>query len=645
MKKVSRAISILLLAVMVVGVLSACSLFGVNASKYRSETAFTVGKQSVSIGKVIDTFNNYYNSYYSYVSQGYFTADSLFSMAMSSLYTQYMKLDAYVDAHQAVNSSYNGEYKYGEYLTEDELAYVAEYVTYLIFTNYDSAVEDEINKNYTLEDAEEEDTSRDFTEYVDLGSAKTYSAYERAQLFVNDEMSEYFDDYYRTNSSTRVVSPSKYLNSLEAKANDYCERLTEYKDIEDATEQSTFKANFRTEFAAWQQKVQKRYNSSIETSYGITFDEFFKNQVEDAIVSMLVSLYDNSVAAATENYEGLAAALSTLKTNAVNDRAAQKAQFAIKENFVSTVEGLSDGTYIYDVPAGYEYIFVKNILVPFSDEQKTELSNLEKQLGSTDSDAYKTYREKLAASIVADDFLTDKDADGNYGKVKNLFKYENDKLVINSEGELSNYFNADGTVKAIEGKTKDETIVELMKRFNTDTAQHTAAYDYVVRTNAPSDYTAQWVSEFVDAAEEAKTHGVGGYGIAVSSYGVHIVYYVKDVTAVTFNFEAIDLGTNPDLSSDSVKAKLDTFLASCLKDTASAEYKLFTAYYSNQASSLKETAVEELEESYYNTVDEDGNIKAEGKIKFTDEFKSFLEDQGLTFDYTASIAHEHEDHE
>lgn len=642
MKKLSRAISILLLAVMVAGVLSACSLFGINASKYRSETAFTVGKQSVSIGKVIDTFNNYYNSYYSYVSQGYFTADSLFSMAMSSLYTQYMKLDAYVDANQAVNSNYKGGYKYGEYLTEDELAYIAEYVTYLIFTNYDSAVEDEINKNYTLEDAEEADTSRDFTEHVDLGGATTYSAYERAQLFVNEDMTEYFDDYYRTTGSTRIENPSKYLSSLEAKANDYCERLTEYKDIEDATEQSTFKANFRTEFAAWQQKVQKRYNSSIETSYGITFDEFFKNQVEDAIVSMLVSLYDNSVAAATENYEGLAAALSTLKTNAANDRAAQKAQFAIKENFTTVVEGLSDGTYIYDVPAGYEYIFVKNILVPFSDEQKTELSNLEKQLGTTDCDEYKAYREQLAASIVADDFLTDKDADGNYGKVENLFKYESNKLVVNPDGELGNYFKADGTVTAMANKSKDETVVELMKRFNTDTAQHTAAYDYVVRINAPADYTAQWVTEFVDAAEDAKAVGENGYGICVSTYGVHIVYYVKDVTATVFNFESADIGSTPDLTSDSVKATLDTFLAKCLADTASAEYKLFTAYYSNQATSLKETAVEELEEAYFNTVDDDGNIEHEGKISFTDEFKSFLDDQGLTFDYTASIAHEHE---
>lgn len=622
MKKASRVISILLLAVLVLGVLSGCALVGRNAAKYRSATAFTVGQQNVTIGKVIDTFNNYYNQYYSYISQGYVSADNLIEMAMSGLYTQYIKLDAYVSDEANVKQATDGGYAYGRYLTAEQLQYVVSYVKYLIFTNYDSAVEEEIKKTYTLNDKETDDTSRDFTKYDDLGGATSYNAYERNQLFVNEDMTDYFNDYY----AGVDVAKGNSLEMYKYAANDAnaAKRVADYNARIDKTDDEDIEDITVAQYIEWQNKIFKRYNGSIETSYGITIEEFVKNQIEDAIVSSIVSLYNNNVASAIEQGEGLTKALDTLKANAEADAAAQNVEFQIKDNFVSFVESLADGKYVYNIPSNYngQYIFVKNILVPFSDEQKALLSNVEKQLGSSTGDEYKAYREKLAAEIVADNFLGEKDEDGNYPKVENLFKYEGGKLVINPDGDLGTNFKADGSVTAESGSA-DDVVVEYMKKYNTDTAQHTAAYDYVVRTNAPDDYTSSWVSEFVDAANAAKALGVGHYALCVSTYGVHIVYYVKDVAVQTFDFAANRL------------------------NTATAEYKLFKTYYSSESSKLLEAALEELQEQYYDTgkKNTDGKfvVTSQGKITFSKMFESFLSEQGLTFDFKKSIQHEHED--
>ena len=87
-------------------------------------------------------------------------------------------------------------------------------------------------------------------------------------------------------------------------------------------------------------------------------------------------------------------------------------------------------------------------------------------------------------------------------------------------------------------------MIELMKQYNTDTAQHSKVYDYVVRVGeVPDSYTSSWVQEFVDAANVAydlatAAGATGGYyGVAVSTYGVHIVYYSAKVEAQTFDFE------------------------------------------------------------------------------------------------------------
>ena len=204
------------------------------------------------------------------------------------------------------------------------------------------------------------------------------------------------------------------------------------------------------------------------------------------------------------------------------------------------------------------------------------MSNLEKELGTKDNANYKAIRNEFASKIVADDFNSEKDADGNYSKIENVFDLDGDNIVINSAcTELSNYFTADGSVDAKDYASKEEAVIALMKRFNTDTAQHTAQYDYVVRVDeAPADYKHQWVDEFVQATKFAVENG-RDYALAVSDYGVHIIFISGKVQPQVFDFSGKNY-LNP----------------------AAPEYRFFKTYFESQSNLLLEDNLTALKKSY-----------------------------------------------
>ena len=158
MKRATKVLVLLLIAVFLLGVFSGCGLFGRNTDKYRATTAFTVGDEKITIGKLIDTYNNYYNTYYSYITQGYITADYVLELAMDALYTQYMKVDAYKNIEGVPTYTHAGtNFANQEYLSDEEYAFTLRYIKYVIFGGLDSVVESYASADYTLAAEEEED--------------------------------------------------------------------------------------------------------------------------------------------------------------------------------------------------------------------------------------------------------------------------------------------------------------------------------------------------------------------------------------------------------------------------------------------------------------------------------------------------------
>ena len=615
MKKASGIIAILLLVVLAFGVFAGCGLFGKETAKYRQFTAVTVGNQKISVGKVIDTFNNLYNQY----GKSGYSADTLFQAAMSSLYTQYMKVDSYIGESKGNTHAYAdfcGDDGYIKYLTADQAEYAIKYVKYLVFTNFDSAVGQELAKKVTLKDAEKKDTSRDFKTYddIDFTTDKTYTDYLVRKLTVNDDMNEYYEKYYTVDEAltitvNEVLDDYKNEAATKAKLDEYVKRVdtTEDKDATITLEQLT----------AAQDKVVKKYVESIEKAYEITMAEFFKQQVNDIAANLIAQLYDIQAGRSLdgEGFADFSAKLTAAYKDAV---AAKKASYKFDDTFVKDIEGLTDDSDIYTVPDQYKYIFVKNVLVPFNASQKAVLANIGSKLGSTSGQAYKDARLALATQIVADDFTSEKDEDGNYTTTyKDLFEVSGGKITLKAGSEIAN---------AIAGaQATSEEIKTLMTRFNTDTAQHSTYYDYVVRINAPEDYTAKWVPEFVKAAEEAygydsatgNHNAAGSYALCVSDYGVHIVFYTADVTATTLDFSTLE---------------------KCLK-ADSREYAKFKTLYSSEKSELLSKAVAELQKTYFIHKDVNENVVSEAKIEFAPIFKSFLKDQGLTYDTEKAITY------
>lgn len=603
MKKASKVLVLLLVAVLTIGILCGCGAFTKNTEKYRATAAIQVGAETITIGKLIDTFNNYYNSYYSYIQQGYITLDSILDIAIESLYTQYMKLDAYKTTSGVPTFSHANDLGLANanYLDEDELAYAVRYVKYLLFNTLDGIVEDYIEADgYELEDAETEDTSRDFVEYDDFGDSKTYSEYLFNQNLHNDEMDEYVEKYYPNLDGTSL-SVDEYVFASEqagqAKVDELNERLEDDEEI-------TF-----DQLKSWQELALAQYKKNVMYNYKYSVEKLVANQTEEMIISLIIAKYNYSIYNVIDTTD-LQETLATLQSEYEKLKSNQTAKFQINKDFVSYIEDLSDTSYIFDVPEEFadSYIFVKNILIPFSTEQVTILSNLQKQLGSTDNDLYIAKRNEFAAQIVAEDYLSEKDDDGNYAKVENLFILQDGKVVVNPDGALGQYLKADGTVAVMEGKDETQTIVELMKQYNTDVAQHSTIYDYVVRVGeVPASYTSPWVDEFVDAANEAYelANGANGgtYSIGISSYGVHIVYFSAKVTAQTIDFQ------------------------NNLFVTDSAEYRMFTTYFESQSSILSDANLESLKENYYN-----------GKIIKLSGFDKFLKNNGLSFDFAQSIS-------
>lgn len=598
MKKASKILTLILVFVLLAGVFSGCAMFTRNTGRYRALVAVTVGDEEITVGKILDNFNNYYNTYSSYIGQG-ITLDWLLQMTMQSIVTQAMKVDNYTAPDKVQNHAYTEFCHNAQYLTEEEIVYSIRYVKSLTFAALDSSVQTQLAVNRTIKDEEEEDTSRDFTEFDDL-EGRSYSEYTYRKRIFNEDAEEYFEKYYGgIDSIAADAKISEYASgqSINAKVEELNGR------IEKESEKITVE-----EYKTAQDKVVKQYQRTIQNSYNIEFEQFMINQIEDMVASIIAAKYDYEVNKVIDT-TGLNDTINQLKTNLDTNRAAQTAGFALNDNFVDFIEALSDTSYIYNVPEGYNYIFVKNILIPFSAQQSAMLSNLSKDLGGdTENQKYIDLRNELATEIQAEDFFSEKDEDGKYDKIGGLFKLVkdeqgNDKLVINDteNNPLYKVFKENGVVEQGDYASKDEAVIDYMKRFNTDTAQHKAAYDYVVRVGeVPSNYTAKWVPEFVDAANEAwnEGNGMNSYALAISTYGVHIVYYSANVVAQDINFTA-----------------------ESILDTTKPEYKLFSAYFTQQSSRMLQESVEALQKSYI-----DGEL-----IKTNANFDRFLKDNGFTF--------------
>ena len=647
MKRATKILTLILIVVFVLSVFVGCDLIGRDVAKYRATTVMKVGEQEIKLGKLLDTFNTYYNNYYYYVSAGYLTADSLFEMVINSIVQQYIKVDAYVRDNKNVQTGdLKGVVKNAEYLTLEQFEYCIKYVKHTAFTTFDGTVMTTLSVKHDIGDAKTEDTSRDFIKYDDLNGATTYADYLLNKNFVNEDVDEYFEDYYKSMSfgaedvdtlKTMLENLTKdYVYTVEEDAQTILDELNERLEDE-GDEGITFE-----EYVEAQQKAIDQYSDSIKTSYGITLTEFLNSQVADMVSSSIVALWNY------QQYKDIDSQVADIVKEANKKLLEeQEGRFAIADDFDSFITSLSDSSILYTMPQDMtnKYVFVKNILIPFTSGQSAMLSDYANRFGGTDNEQFEAVRNAIATEIVAEYFYSedydsdieeifkntgllieaDEDEDSKYEKIEHVFTIGKDgKIAINTsqeenkesgiyKGILAQFFNEDGSVNVMPGtKNASETIIELMKRFNTDVGQHSTRYDYVVYVGEDwEDYNHSWVKEFYTAVNEmgGRTEGskfssdnIGKYTMCVSTYGVHIIFVEDFVENVAVY--------------DSEKT---------WADTDSLAYVRYKAEFDKLVTTRQTEAFEKLQKEY---LAEDSNL-----VTVNSQFKRFLKDNDFSFDF------------
>ena len=628
MKRASKILTLILIVVFVLSVFAGCDLVGRNTAKYRATVAMTVGDQQITIGKLLDTFNSYYNNYYYYISAGYLTADSLLEMVMNSLLQQYVQVDDYVHNHSTVREA-NG-IKNAEYLTAEQFAYCIKYVKHTSFTTFDGTVLKSLSVKHDIGDAKTEDTSRDFAEYDELLSQTSYAEHHLMENFVSKDADEYFDKYYKDAninfaSFENLVGDYVYTDTTKAAAQTIIDELNER--IEDDSDEITF-----DEYVEAQQKAIDQYSDTVKNNYGITLQEFMEAQVADMVTSCILALWSY------EKYSKLDITKDIDSTNKILAQD-QAAKFKINGDFNSFITGLNNSSFIYGVPNDMQgkYVFVKNILIPFTSQQSASLSAQADGYGGTDTPAYKKMRNELATKIAAEYFDSDKydadiekiftdtgllkedtdeDAERKYEKLTGLFTTDSEgNIAIDEAGILGNFFGSNNKVITMGELDEAETIVELMKRFNTDVGQHSNRYDYVVYVGEDwKDYKHSWVEEFYTAVNMLKPEGKGEfarenlkkYVMCVSTYGVHIIYIDSFVEDHIYDYKDVDW-------------------ANAWKATEKLDYVRYKAEFDKQANKAAKDALKEIEDKY---IGEKSDIVTVNK-----QFKKFLKHNNFTFDF------------
>lgn len=595
MKKFSKIIALTVVAIMLVTMLTGCALFGKNTAKYRALPVLNVGNEEITLGRVIDLFNTYYSSYAQYIQAGYYTYEDVLDMTLDAIYSTYIKVDAYKTAqdvvtYTAAENKYVDEYQDAKYLSQEEMEILVKSVKYSLFAGLDSYVQNFIAIEVGDIHESHEQASRDFVEHDDMMGCATYAEMLYLSNLKDKEADEYFEKFpLATVLEATLEDYVLEVGAAQARVDDVNERLAEY--VEDHGEEGDEIPSITEEqYVTYQERALRQYTKSIDANYGFTPAELFVYQVESYIDSVIAMKYDLKVSSAIETSATFKQEVeATFNSNVATDTA----NYALNpSNFESFVSSLTNDSVIYSVPSQYadSYIFVKNLLIPFSEKQTAILNNYAAVCGSNTSDEYVAFRTQLAAQIVAKDFNNDE------AEVEGVFEYVGGEIKL--AGALAQELPNGGTVT-------NEKFMELMLQYNTDTASHANVYDYVVRVGyTPSSFNHSWVPEFVDAANVAYEAGIGHYAIAVSNYGVHVVMYSGNVEAASFDVNKI-------------------------YDTASNEYRVMKQAYSDKLAYLQRKDNEQLDETY--------KYAAERKIQTTANFKQLLKILEIEYDFEAAM--------
>lgn len=594
-KKIFRIISLTVAVVMTVSLLVGCALFPTNEERYREQTAITVGSETINVAAFQDFYTNTMSQY---VSAGY-DIQTIWDSLGEQLLLNYIVLNEIKSDTNWVKSAQDSAYAdlvsahpATEYLRDPgDMELLLKNVRQSLYESLDDLTETELSNKYELEEAEEE------TERT-LNILEPVSSLAAADF--NEDVEE-LDKYlgkFRACELTLTAIVENYVFDLKTdidKINEILEGLNERIVQEDGVEEGDegYKTISASEYVAAQKVALTSMARTVKDNYfGWTMEEFLDYQLDGAVMSRLAQEY------AERYYTDIEDLIKTrLSEKLANLKAEKEAYYKLYPSmFTSDVTALDNDTFLYYVPEEYneKYLFVKNLLIQFSDEQTAKLAYYE-QFGK-DSKEYIEYRNKLATELVMKDYENDEN------EIENVFKLDGAGNVVLNDGVLKTALDGFATMTV---KERTDAFIKLIDKYNQDPGMQGSAHDYVLRIEeADVAGTADsWVAEFAAAGREAYNEdGFGSWRIAVTDFGVHVVYVSSFVEAETFDFEDDEQLYTPGTST----------------------YRFFRAYYDEVKDSLYDHMFEELYESYF----EDGKITVNEKV-----MKKLLKEYGFELNW------------
>ncbi len=514
MAKAKKIFSIILVLILCVAMMTGCSLFELNQQRYRNQATVKTGDVTLTLGDAIDFFES--NAPY-YVQQG-----MTVQAAWDALYPQFVQqaviLDEYLKTHDAINTSDKAKkYRYGTYVSDEYLEYVEKQNTLSFFASLDSLTLENLKEDFNIGSK----TTQSRTSLTEKGTLTSLAEDEITfdLAAVNKELKNYqepvdgkYEYVFRNNEDAALLKILANLN----------ERLEKEKPSDaDITADDYVKA---------QNSAVESLTRNIKKNRGLSVDEFMTRQVESAVRQRLVSNYAVSLYKKAELQDNPAQLKQILTERWNNEVAKAKQRYSVDANlFISDVTGLSSTSFIYNVPAQFEgkFHYVKNLLIPFSDEQTSELNRQKNLLGENSAD-YVRFRNQLAKGIEVKNY-SEEDA----GVVESGYTFD-----VAADGTVTGNFLTE-KVAGLDGDLN--AFVKLIHTYGTDPGMFNNAHDYVISqdsydvTNSSQD---KFVKAFSEAARKLANNPSQRYVACVTDYGIHILYYSGVVKADEFDFDS-----------------------------------------------------------------------------------------------------------
>ncbi len=460
-KKILTAITLILL----IGVnclLSACNLITINNQKYLSQTVASVDDIKISMEDLLLGYNSFG---YNYVEQ----------QSMSTEEAVKKTLETLIDRELVLKKA---KEKFGDLsITKQNEVWkeVYDYVNQQVKTYADEIIK---NENWNIPSQEDETKT----------TATKFTPYEKKV-----ERTKNADGSY---TYSRIVDKEEETDT----------ELIKFELNEFGNEEITKKAysKYITKIKKSRDEYSKLSNDEVfEKETKRIYDIYEKNKY----LTMFQEDYENNMAVDVQKIKDK---YIELVKNSAFTYALDKSAYDTKMQ--STSSGAGE-VYYHPFEESKGYIGVAHILLKYSDEQSSQIKELETKLsnGSITPEQYQHELEKVANSIVV---KNKQDENAPAKSVNEVF------------AEISNALNACGN----DEDARVKTFIKYIEMYNDDDGIMSAlnSYSQYYAINLDTSVTDTMIKEFADASRSFYTENKETYTIyespVLGSYGYHIIF-------------------------------------------------------------------------------------------------------------------------